>query len=441
MKILNKQKMALFFLSFISLILFLLINGCSPYGPTLPLASVDELTDDDLKTAVSGLYKIWPADVLVSIETIGKMGKGALPAIPYLTLMLADKRLAKKRNYGFVKPAPIFKESALTLGEMGEEGIYALVDSLKNTFVDNGIDDDFIREAVAIGLKRGKEKGGTSTFRKMRNTEKVIYILNAVSSCLALSENPGRFNKYDPRANLKYYKHFLPLPAREGLKTYIEILGETGDERALPLLSEIVPLTLEFSNHDKLQTISQIQRASALAQYKIHPLPIEKINPIIAEYLFIEFIVQGEITLVNKMLEEGMSPNIQTLTREPVAYLAFKKKYINIFNLLVEKGALLDAHLTKKDTLLIRAAGKGDYDFVRLLIENGADLSLRNNAGQTAIDTALKELLKFWDGRKTKGEAEPYLKIITFLKNSGSTVTNKALLKSVDKKALKILGL
>lgn len=440
MKIFNKQKMTKFFSLLISLIIF---NGCAPYGPKLPIESVNELIDEDIKTAVSGLYKRSPADVLLSIETIGSMGEVAFPAIPYLTSMLADKRLAKKKNNGYVKPAPLFKEAAVTLGNMGEEGIYALVDVLKNTLENNGHDDDFIREAVAAGLKRGNKKWGNSIFKKMCDTDRVIYILNAVSACTKLSEKPERFDRFDPRANLKYYKHFLPLPAREGIKTYIEILGRIGDDRALPVLSKIIPVKMELpiQAYEKRAFLSNLQLSAALAQYRIAPLPVKAMKTHIAKNLFIEFITTGEIDFVAKMLKEGINPNIQTLTYEPLVGLAYKKKHINIFNLLVDNGALLDVYLTKKDTLLIRAARKGDYDFVSLLIESGADLSLENNASQTALDTALKQLLEFWDGKETKGDAEPYLKIITLLKKSGAIVTNKALLKSVDKKSLELLGL
>lgn len=426
---------------FILLMICIFSTGCKPYGPALPFESVDEKLSEKYKMILSGLYERNPGDVFLSIRQLRKMGDNAVFAVPYLSSMLTDRRLAKERVYGFVKPAPIFKEIAIALGTIGENGVFALVDSLKGTSHTEGFDDDFIREAVAEGLKTAIKKWGLLPFQKMQNTERVLYIMEAVNACLNLESEPGLFDTADPRNNLKFYKHFPDSSDSEGLRVYIEALGYIGDERALALLAKIVPLSTQSRNTVKVKKFCQFQRAASIAQYKIKPLAVSEINPILARILFVEFIAAGDLHRVNKMLEDGVPPDTKTFAGELAISLAYKNKHVDIFNLLVEKGASIDYILSKNDTLLIRAAAKGDYGFVKLLIENGVDLSRNNNAKETAITAALNGLLKFWDRRSNNKEAEPYLNIITLLRNSGSPPVPKKILKSLDKKALKILGL
>jgi len=59
--------------------------------------------------------------------------------------------------------------------------------------------------------------------------------------------------------------------------------------------------------------------------------------------------------------------------------------------LLIQAGA--DVHARDKDgrTALMWAARCGDADRVRLLIQAGADVNARDDFGHTALDTAVKQ--------------------------------------------------
>lgn len=427
---------ACLFMMFIGCLIF---SGCRQYGPSLPFESIDETLSDELRPAVSGLYNRDPEDVLLSVVQLTKMGPKAVPAVPYLASMLADRRIAKEKVYGFAKSVPLFKAVAMALGSIGEEGVVALVDSLKGLSQHEGIDDDFIREAVAEGLKAAKKQLGTQPFKKMCTTDRVLYMMDAITACLTLQAEPGLFDKSDPRENLKFYKHFSAVSAREGLDVFIEALGNTGDERALSLLSGIVPLSAGSPAAEKVDIFCRFQRAAAIAQFKIRPVAVKELNPLIAKVLFLTFIAEGDVIRVGKMLDGGMDPDTTSVTGEPAISFAFKKGYPDIFKRLVKSGASIDYSLSKKDTLLIRAAAGGDDDFVQLLLENGADPARVNNAKETAAVACFKALVEFWDGKPGDKKAEPYLRILTLLRKAGSPQLPEKMLKPLDKKMLKIL--
>ena len=62
----------------------------------------------------------------------------------------------------------------------------------------------------------------------------------------------------------------------------------------------------------------------------------------------------------------------------------------DIIKLLLDHAAYIDAESTNKTPPLMMAARGGQEDAVKLLIEEGADISLKNEAGLTAEDFAVK---------------------------------------------------
>jgi len=62
----------------------------------------------------------------------------------------------------------------------------------------------------------------------------------------------------------------------------------------------------------------------------------------------------------------------------------------NIVTLLLEKSAYIDAESPNKTTPLMMAARSGKHLIVNLLLEEGADPSLKNDLGLTALDFAVE---------------------------------------------------
>jgi ankyrin repeat protein len=97
--------------------------------------------------------------------------------------------------------------------------------------------------------------------------------------------------------------------------------------------------------------------------------------------------LKGHLDLAKKLIERGADVNKTGWT--PLHYAATGGQ-LEIMNLLLENHAYIDAESPNKTTPLMMAAQYGTADAVKLLLEAGADASLRNQLGLTAIDFANK---------------------------------------------------
>ena len=423
----------------VAFMLLLLITGCGSSGQAIPVGEIEQIDNQELKEYITGLYNNNPVDVYRSMKQIASHGDGADKAVPFLASMLTDRRIAKIKKYSLVSYKPLFKESAITLAMTGEKGVEVLMDNLKATSDLTGIEDDFYREGIAEGLNRAITEYGYTIFQKMNQSDRVLNVIGAVNACLRLSNEPGRWDKSDPRKNLKLYKHFNDVSYREGLLVYIKVLGMTGDDRALDVLSTIVPISVKSKIDMKVDGFNRFHRAAAVSQYSIRPVPIIDMRPGVSQILLFDFISSGRADYIAKMLEEGLIPDIKALSGEPAISFAFRKDK-GIFNQLVGKGADVNCRLSKNDTMLIRASRNGDYDFAEALLEKGAQLDLINNSKENAITVAFTTFLDKWDGGKKDKHVENYFKLLQLLNKSGSPPVPVKLIKSVNKKKRKIIA-
>jgi ankyrin repeat protein len=71
--------------------------------------------------------------------------------------------------------------------------------------------------------------------------------------------------------------------------------------------------------------------------------------------------------------------------------------------MLLERGAVIDAQSISGRTALSFAAARGDTQVVRLLLEHGVDVNVRDNEGQTAsqftTDQEIVEILSKYDAK------------------------------------------
>lgn len=74
---------------------------------------------------------------------------------------------------------------------------------------------------------------------------------------------------------------------------------------------------------------------------------------------------------------------------------AVKNNDINKINSILKSGK---ADINSKDkyceTALMIASCKGNLEIVKLLVDNGADINIKNNNGKTALDLADSEEIK-----------------------------------------------
>jgi uncharacterized protein len=87
----------------------------------------------------------------------------------------------------------------------------------------------------------------------------------------------------------------------------------------------------------------------------------------------------------------------------PLHYAA-TKGHISIMKLLLENHAYIDAESPNRSTPLMMAAMYGTFEAVKLLVEEGADVGLKNEQGLTALDFAK---------RANRSDAATYLAKVT----------------------------
>lgn len=96
---------------------------------------------------------------------------------------------------------------------------------------------------------------------------------------------------------------------------------------------------------------------------------------------------KGNRDAVVALLDKGAEPNRPGWT---ALHYAASVGNLDIIRLLLEKSAYIDAEAPNKTTPLMMAARGGHADAMKLLLEEGADASLRNDLGMTAKDFARK---------------------------------------------------
>ena len=421
-----------------SLMLLLVTAGCDNSRASIPVEKIDLIEEADLKSYVLDLHEEDPETVYHAMQKIAEYGNGATKAVPFLSAMLNDRRIVRLIKYNIIRYVPLFKEAAITIVRTGPDGVGILVDLLKNMPASEGGEDDFYREGISAGLKTAVGKYGENVFLKFNKTDKVLYVIDTIAACLNLSASPGRWDKSDPRKNLKLYRHFNEASTREGLLIYIKILGMIGDARALGVLSSIAPISVKSDNKNRIDGFDRFQRAAAVSQYTINPQSIRHLKPEAVQVLFMDFISSGKASFIAGMLKDGLSPDTKSLTGEPAVSYALRKN-LSIFNLLAEAGADLNCRLSKNDTMLIKAARNGDYGFVESLLAKGASVIPVNNAKETALIVAFTAFLDKWNGSDKDKNVDDYFKLLNLLNTSGSPLIPSKLIKALSKKQQKII--
>lgn len=98
--------------------------------------------------------------------------------------------------------------------------------------------------------------------------------------------------------------------------------------------------------------------------------------------------IKGHVRQARRLIQRGAEVNKTGWT--PLHYAASRAEpdSVEMARLLLEHHAYIDAESPNRSTPLMLAAMYGHADVVRLLLEEGADPSLRNEQGLTAVDFA-----------------------------------------------------
>lgn len=97
--------------------------------------------------------------------------------------------------------------------------------------------------------------------------------------------------------------------------------------------------------------------------------------------------LRGQLDLARKLIERGADVNKPGWA--PLHYAA-TNGHLEIMDLLLENHAYIDAESPNGTTPLMMAAMYGSTPAVKLLLDAGADPTLRNQLGMTAVDFANK---------------------------------------------------
>ncbi len=98
---------------------------------------------------------------------------------------------------------------------------------------------------------------------------------------------------------------------------------------------------------------------------------------------------QGRKAAVEWLLERGAKVNAGDRQWSALHYAVFAG-HGDITNLLVERGADIDAKSSNGSSVLMMAIYEGREDLARMLIERGADRSVKNDWGDGALEWAMR---------------------------------------------------
>jgi ankyrin repeat protein len=97
--------------------------------------------------------------------------------------------------------------------------------------------------------------------------------------------------------------------------------------------------------------------------------------------------IEGNLPLVKSLIQQHKA-QINHIGWTPLHY-ACAKGHLEIAQYLIANGAIVDALSPSNTTPLMMAVQSGNEQLVKLLLDKGADIQVRNTNGLTAIDIAV----------------------------------------------------
>ncbi|MEJ2455103.1 MAG: ankyrin repeat domain-containing protein [Candidatus Thiodiazotropha sp.] len=106
--------------------------------------------------------------------------------------------------------------------------------------------------------------------------------------------------------------------------------------------------------------------------------------------------LQGDLPLVNYLLERGVDPNPSNDDGHHALWFACVNGDLQLVGRLIEAGAKVDNRNVNGVTCAVYAASTGKLEVLKQLLAGGADPAIRTNDGYNALDSASTlEVLRF----------------------------------------------
>jgi ankyrin repeat protein len=200
----------------------------------------------------------------------------------------------------------------------------------------------------------------------MRNSFKLIFAVNVATLCLSsglLAQTADQIDDFTKAAKFDDVSEVQSL-LKAGLSP------NTLDPKGNPML--IVAI------RDKSKKVTDLLLANPATNVNLANKSGENALMMAA--------FDGDLPTVKMLvLEKKASVNKQGWA--PIHYAA-TNGHLQIVQFLMAHGARVNAFSPSETTPLMMSIGSGNDDLIKYLLDNGADLSLRNHEGYTAIDIA-----------------------------------------------------
>lgn len=99
-----------------------------------------------------------------------------------------------------------------------------------------------------------------------------------------------------------------------------------------------------------------------------------------------ETVVAGRLDIVENYIAAGFSSSSRDSKGVPMLCLAIRNKHMDIIQSLIDSGADINAiSEDRHNSPVMDAASSGNYDAVKLLVTEGAELEYKSKNGQTAL--------------------------------------------------------
>ena len=184
----------------------------------------------------------------------------------------------------------------------------------------------------------------------------------------------------------------LSLPAKAGAveEFFIAIQRDDGDAITTLLRRGFDPNTRDSTGEVGLTLALKNGSAKAFAaqmaarQVNVEARNLQDESPLMMAAL------KGNLDAVNALLARDVDVNKPGWAPLHYAASAGSPQHVQIIRLLLENHAYIDAASPNGTTPLMMAAQYGSTDAVQLLLDEGADPTLKNQRGLSAVDFAMR---------------------------------------------------